>query len=64
MAIFPGSGGISRLPLLAGPAKAYELLYTGELNVRSSRLLDHLVGACEQHRRHLKRTALNRCRGT
>ena len=44
-------GGIFRLPLLVGPAKAYELLYTGELDVRGSRLLDHLVGACEQHRR-------------
>src|SRR5260370_38334035 len=29
--IFPGSGGIFRLPRLVGPAKAYELLYTGEL---------------------------------
>jgi enoyl-CoA hydratase/carnithine racemase len=31
LGIFPGSGGIFRLPRLVGPAKAYELLYTGEL---------------------------------
>jgi enoyl-CoA hydratase len=30
LGIFPGSGGIFRLPRLVGPAKAYELLYTGE----------------------------------
>jgi len=31
LGIFPGSGGIFRLPRIVGPAKAYELLYTGEL---------------------------------
>ena len=31
LGIFPGSGGIFRLPRLVGAAKAYELLYTGEL---------------------------------
>ena len=31
LGIFPGSGGIFRLPRLLGPAKAYELLYTGDL---------------------------------
>jgi enoyl-CoA hydratase len=31
LGIFPGSGGIFRLPRLVGLAKAYELLYTGEL---------------------------------
>jgi enoyl-CoA hydratase len=30
LGIFPGSGGIFRLPRLVGPARAYELLYTGE----------------------------------
>jgi enoyl-CoA hydratase len=30
LGIFPGSGGIFRLPRLLGPAQAYELLYTGE----------------------------------
>ena len=30
LGIFPGSGGIFRLPRLVGLAKAYELLYTGE----------------------------------
>jgi enoyl-CoA hydratase len=30
LGIFPGSGGIFRLPRVVGPAKAYELLYTGE----------------------------------
>jgi enoyl-CoA hydratase/carnithine racemase len=30
LGIFPGSGGIFRLPRLVGPAKAYELIYTGE----------------------------------
>src|SRR5215467_12708473 len=39
LGIFPGSGGIFRLPRLVGPAKAYELLYTGET-----------VGAHEAHR--------------
>src|SRR5262249_33855321 len=28
---FPGRGGMVGLPRLVGPAKAYELLYTGEL---------------------------------
>ena len=31
LGIFPGSGGIFRLPRLVGSAKAYELLYTGDL---------------------------------
>jgi enoyl-CoA hydratase len=31
LGVFPGSGGIFRLPRLVGPAKAYELLYTGDL---------------------------------
>jgi enoyl-CoA hydratase len=31
LGIFPGSGGIFRLPHLVGLARAYELLYTGEL---------------------------------
>jgi len=31
LGIFPGSGGVFRLPRLIGPAKAYELLYTGDL---------------------------------
>jgi enoyl-CoA hydratase/carnithine racemase len=31
LGIFPGSGGIFRLPRLVGPARAYELLYTGDL---------------------------------
>jgi enoyl-CoA hydratase/carnithine racemase len=31
LGIFPGSGGIFRLPRLVGPAKAYELFYSGEL---------------------------------
>jgi enoyl-CoA hydratase len=30
LGIFPGSGGIFRLPRVVGPARAYELLYTGE----------------------------------
>jgi enoyl-CoA hydratase len=30
LGIFPGSGGIFRLPRIVGPAYAYELLYTGE----------------------------------
>jgi enoyl-CoA hydratase len=30
LGIFPGSGGMFRLPHLVGPARAYELLYTGE----------------------------------
>jgi len=29
--VFPGSGGIFRLPRVVGAAKAYELLYTGEM---------------------------------
>jgi enoyl-CoA hydratase/carnithine racemase len=31
LGVFPGSGGVFRLPRLVGPAKAYELLYTGEI---------------------------------
>jgi enoyl-CoA hydratase/carnithine racemase len=31
LGIFPGSGGIFRLPRLVGPARAYELLYTGDI---------------------------------
>src|SRR5436305_4074406 len=31
LGIFPGSGGIFRLPRLVGSATAYELLYTGDL---------------------------------
>src|SRR6516164_5674923 len=31
LGIFPGSGGIFRLPRLVGPARACELLYTGDL---------------------------------
>jgi enoyl-CoA hydratase len=31
LGVFPGSGGVFRLPRLIGPARAYELLYTGEL---------------------------------
>jgi enoyl-CoA hydratase len=31
LGVFPGSGGVFRLPRLVGPAKAYELLYIGEL---------------------------------
>jgi enoyl-CoA hydratase len=31
LGIFPGSGGVFRLPRVVGPAKAYELLYTGEM---------------------------------
>jgi enoyl-CoA hydratase len=30
LGVFPGSGGIFRLPRLIGPGRAYELLYTGE----------------------------------
>jgi len=29
--VFPGSGGVFRLPRVVGAAKAYELLYTGEM---------------------------------
>ena len=31
LGVFPGSGGVFRLPRLVGPARAYELLYSGEL---------------------------------
>jgi len=31
LGVFPGSGGVFRLPHLVGPAKAYELLYTGDI---------------------------------
>lgn len=31
LGVFPGSGGVFRLPKLVGPAHAYELLYSGEL---------------------------------
>jgi enoyl-CoA hydratase len=31
LGVFPGSGGVFRLPRLVGPSYAYELLYTGEL---------------------------------
>ena len=31
LGVFPGSGGVFRLPRLVGPARAYELLYTGDL---------------------------------
>lgn len=31
LGVFPGSGGVFRLPKLVGPANALELLYTGEL---------------------------------
>jgi enoyl-CoA hydratase len=31
LGVFPGSGGVFRLPRLVGPGRAYELLYTGEL---------------------------------
>ena len=31
LGVFPGSGGVFRLPRLIGPGRAYELLYTGEL---------------------------------
>lgn len=30
LGVFPGSGGVFRLPRLIGPAKAYEMLYTGD----------------------------------
>ena len=30
LGVFPGSGGVFRLPRLVGAARAYELLYTGE----------------------------------
>lgn len=39
LGVFPGSGGVFRLPHLVGPAKAYELLYTGDI-----------IGAAEAHR--------------
>lgn len=31
LGVFPGSGGVFRLPRLVGPARALELLYTGDL---------------------------------
>jgi len=31
LGVFPGSGGVFRLPRLIGPGRAYELLYSGEL---------------------------------
>jgi enoyl-CoA hydratase len=31
LGVFPGSGGVFRLPRLIGPSRAYELLYTGDL---------------------------------
>lgn len=31
LGVFPGSGGVFRLPRLIGSARAYELLYTGDL---------------------------------
>lgn len=31
LGVFPGSGGVFRLPKLVGPSYAYELLYTGDL---------------------------------
>jgi enoyl-CoA hydratase len=31
LGVFPGSGGVFRLPRLIGPSRAYELLYSGEL---------------------------------
>jgi enoyl-CoA hydratase/carnithine racemase len=31
LGVFPGSGGVFRLPRLIGTARAYELLYTGDL---------------------------------
>jgi enoyl-CoA hydratase len=31
LGVFPGSGGVFRLPRVVGPAKAYELLYTGDI---------------------------------
>jgi enoyl-CoA hydratase/carnithine racemase len=31
LGVFPGSGGVFRLPRLIGPARAYELLYSGDL---------------------------------
>lgn len=31
LGVFPGSGGVVRLPRLVGSARAYELLYTGKL---------------------------------
>lgn len=39
LGVFPGSGGVFRLPKLVGPAHALELLYTGEL-----------IDAAEAHR--------------
>jgi enoyl-CoA hydratase/carnithine racemase len=31
LGVFPGSGGVFRLPRIVGPARAYELLYTGDI---------------------------------
>ena len=31
LGVFPGSGGVFRLPRLIGPGRAYELLYTGDI---------------------------------
>jgi enoyl-CoA hydratase len=49
LGIFPGSGGIFRLPRLVGPARAYELLYTGDLiDAREAHhigLVNHVVPA-------------------
>ena len=39
LGVFPGSGGIFRLPRIVGPAHAYELLYTGDI-----------IDAAEAHR--------------
>ncbi|MCY4462111.1 MAG: enoyl-CoA hydratase-related protein [Albidovulum sp.] len=39
LGVFPGSGGVFRLPRLVGPAHAYELLYTGDI-----------IDAAEAHR--------------
>src|SRR5258707_5013629 len=51
LGISPGSGGISRLPRLVGPAKAYELLYTGELidahEAHRIGLVNRLAPACQ-----------------
>lgn len=39
LGVFPGSGGVFRLPKVVGTAKAYELLYTGDI-----------IDAAEAHR--------------
>ena len=31
LGVFPGSGGVFRLPKVIGPARAYEMLYTGDI---------------------------------